>query len=84
MCSDYCRKRAPAAECVSSSHPDSHESGRHVTAYLVMQGMLEAAMGNTAQHVNDTELPIEGAKTTLSNPMFQQEADDVSDVEELR
>lgn len=50
---------------------------------VVMQGMLQQAMDGAAQHVSDTEVPIEGAKTTLHNPMFQQEADDVSDVEEL-
>jgi len=30
------------------------------------------------------EASLEGAKTTLSNPVFQSAVDDVSDVEELQ
>ena len=45
--------------------------------------MQEQASSGKAQAVSAMELPIEASKTAVSNPVFQQEADDVSDMEEL-
>lgn len=44
-------------------------------------GVGHAEKSNVASDVKD--LPVEGAKTTLSNPVFQSAVDDVSDIEEL-
>ena len=49
---------------------------------LAMQAVQEDASNGKAQAVSAVELPVE-AKTTMSNPVFQQEMDDTSDVEEL-
>jgi len=50
---------------------------------VVLQGGHEQADdSNTAPMLKEGSL--EGAKTTLSNPVFQSAADDVSDVEELQ
>ena len=50
---------------------------------LAMQGVQEQATDSKSQVVSAVELPVEAA-TTMSNPVFRQEADDVRDMEELQ
>ena len=45
--------------------------------------MQEAASSGKAGAVSVVELPVEAAKTAVSNPVFQQEADDENGMEEL-
>ena len=48
-----------------------------------MQGVQGQATDSKSQVVSAMELPVETA-TTMSNPVFQQETDDVRDMEELQ
>ena len=54
----------------------------HQGKVVVQGGHEQADDSKTAPMV--TEASLEGAKTTLSNPVFQSAVDDVSDVEELQ
>lgn len=52
---------------------------------IAMQGVQEQVSSGKAQAASDlaVESPLEAAKTTMSNPVFQQEADDVNGMEEV-
>lgn len=52
---------------------------------LAIQGVQEQVGSGKAQAVSDlaVESPLEAAKTTMSNPVFQQYADDVNGMEEV-
>ena len=54
----------------------------HEGNVVVQGGHEQAGDSKTASMVKEASL--EGAKTTLSNPVFQSAVDDVSDVEELQ
>lgn len=50
---------------------------------LTVYGVQEQTSSGQAEAVSVMQLPSEAAKTAVSNPVFQEEADGVSDMEEL-